>query len=430
METVRWRLGTKIAFRFAFVYFLLYTVDVPVQFLLVVPIEQVYAKYNALWQMAVPWVAQHVLHLKHDFTIFIINPVGGSQDTVFLYVRAFCYLLLAAAVTLVWSLLDRKRANYRRLHTWLMLYLRLVLAVTMITYGGVKVFPVQFPAPSLSRLLERYGDSLPMGLLWTFMGASPGYTYFAGAVELLGGILLLVPRLATLGALVAIGAIGNVLMLNLGYDVPVKLGSIHLLLMAGFIIAPDLRRLMDFFVLNRSVEAVSPRPLFRRKWLDVTAIALQIGFGLLFLGYRLHHSEQMATRAVESRKRVPLYGIWSVDEFKVDGKAEAPELTDQHPWQRLVVESSTDGMIEPVRGSDQYVFLHFDSQKKAFSMTKSGDPYWIAEFTYENPQPDLLVLTGNMGGHPISATLHKEDESKFLLKSRGFNWTQETALNR
>lgn len=59
-----------------------------------------------------------------------------------------------------------------------------------------------------------------------------------------------------------------------------------------------------------------------------------------------------------------------------------------------------------------------------------ADPNWLAEFTHENSQPDRLVLTGTIGGHPISMTLHKEDESKFLLKSRGFHWVQDFAVNR
>ena len=53
-----------------------------------------------------------------------------------------------------------------------------------------------------------------------------------------------------------------------------------------------------------------------------------------------------------------------------------------------------------------------------------------AEFAYENPQPDVLILTGKIGEQPVSAMLHKEDESNFLLNSRGFHWIQEFSVNR
>jgi uncharacterized membrane protein YphA (DoxX/SURF4 family) len=430
METARWHLGTKIAFRFAFIYFLLYTLYVPLHLFPIPPVPQISDKYYSLWNAIVPWVTNRLLHLQYDFSRGSLNTAAGSKDTMHAYIEALCYLVIAAVATIVWSLLDRNRPNYAPMHRWFMVYLRLVLAATMIPYGATKVFPWQFPAPSLSKLLETYGDSSPMGLLWTFMGASRSYSFFGGATELVAGMLLVIPRLATLGGLVCIGVMSNVLMLNLGYDVPVKLGSIHLLLMAGFVVAPDLRRLADFFVLNRRVEPAVARPLFRSKWLNRSAVALQVAFGVVLLSYNLYQSDRRAKQVVEFREQAPLYGIWSVDEFKVDGNAGATSLTEQPGWQRIVIESFADGMVKPVRGPEQHFLLHFDPQRKAFSMTTPADPGWIAEFTYENPQPDLLVLTGKMGGHPTSATLHKEDESKFLLKSRGFHWIQDLAVNR
>src|SRR5947199_1204250 len=105
----------------------------------------------------------------------------------------------------------------------------------MLSFGAYKVIKSQFPAPSLDRLLEPYGDSSPMGLLWTFMGASKAYTIFGGFAEMLGGALLTVRRTTLLGALVCIGVITNIVMLNFSYDVPVKLYSTHLLLMAIFL---------------------------------------------------------------------------------------------------------------------------------------------------------------------------------------------------
>ena len=430
METARWHLGTKIAFRFAFIYFLLYTLWLPFYLVPIPPLPQLYDKYKSLWDAIVPWVSNQVLHLQHDFSNDFLNTAGGSQDTTAAYIKVLCYLVIAAVATFIWSLLDGNRPNYGWMHKWFIVYLRLALACTMIPYGMAKIFPTQFPAPPLSRLLQTYGDSSPMGLLWTFMGASRTYSFFGGATEVLAGMLLVIPRLATLGALVCIGVMSNVLMLNLGYDVPVKLGSIHLLLMAGFVVAPDWRRLADFFALNRRVEPAVARPLFRSKWLNRSAIALQVAFGVVLLTFNLYHDDQRTKQVVEFRQNTPLYGIWSVDELKVDGNVGPPPLTNQAGWQRIVIESRTDGMVEPVRGPNQSLMLHFDALKKGFSMTSPADPGWLAEFTYENPRPDLLILTGKIGGHAASATLHKEDESEFFLKSRGFHWIQEVAVNR
>lgn len=50
-------------------------------------------------------------------------------------------------------------------------------------------------------------------MLWDYMGAAPGYETFTGAVEMLAGVLLLVPQTPTLGALIALGALANVFLL-------------------------------------------------------------------------------------------------------------------------------------------------------------------------------------------------------------------------
>src|SRR5262249_17022289 len=114
-----------------------------------------------------------------------------------------------------------------------------------------------------------YGDSSPMNLLWTFMGFSDGYNLFAGAGELLGGILLATRRTTLLGALVSLAVMTHVAVLNLCYDVPVKLLSLHLVAMALYLIVPDARRLAAFFLSNRPAPPADHPRLFPWRWLNV-----------------------------------------------------------------------------------------------------------------------------------------------------------------
>jgi hypothetical protein len=55
---------------------------------------------------------------------------------------------------------------------------------------------------------------------------SPAYESFTGTVELLGGVLLFFPRTTLLGALICLIGAGEVFVLNLTYDVPVKLSVV------------------------------------------------------------------------------------------------------------------------------------------------------------------------------------------------------------
>ena len=115
----------------------------------------------------------------------------------------------------------------------------------------------QFAQDSMPRdfqMTRTYGESSPMGLLWTFMAASPAYTFFAGLGETVGGLLLVFRRTATVGALIIFGVMVNVMMLNFCYDVPVKQYSFHLVLMALLIALPDFPRLANVLIWNRPTE--------------------------------------------------------------------------------------------------------------------------------------------------------------------------------
>src|SRR5204863_6312660 len=137
---------------------------------------------------------------------------------------------------------------------------------------------------------QTFGEASPMGLLWTFMGSSTSYTVFSGLAEVIGGLLLMARRTTLLGALVCIGVMVNVVMLNFSYDVPVKLYSSHLLAMAFFLLLPDLRRLTNVLVLNRPAEPAAPRPLLTEGALRRAAPFLVAVLAIAYTGYGLYGS--------------------------------------------------------------------------------------------------------------------------------------------
>jgi hypothetical protein len=106
------------------------------------------------WRALCPWVAVHIFHLHGAVTQY--HPTG-SGDTTLDYVLVFCFATIAAFVTVVWSLLDRRRPNYRTLYAWLRLLVRFTLAFTVLWYGFAKVYPLQFRPPFLFQLTETYG---------------------------------------------------------------------------------------------------------------------------------------------------------------------------------------------------------------------------------------------------------------------------------
>jgi uncharacterized membrane protein YphA (DoxX/SURF4 family) len=418
-EPAEWNLATRIGFRFAFLYFVLYNLPFPLD-----SIPLVATRYEGLWNKFVPWAGAHFLGLN-----ITVLP-NGSGDTTFNYVQVLLFLFLAILGTVAWSLLDRARADYEKLDQWLRLYLRVALGAILISYGSMKVIQAQMPPPPLSRLVEAYGDSSPMGLLWTFMGASRGYNAFAGGAEMLAGLLLFVPGLTALGALLAIAVMSNVFMLNMCYDVPVKLFSFHLLLMAVFLAIPDVRRLINLFVLRRKVQLSVAEPLFHRRWLNRGSLVAQFLFGLFVITaslYGAHLSQNYSAVTVGA----PLYGVWSVDEFTVDGKVEPPLPSEEQRWQRVIFDYPNRLTVQPMSGFRQRFVLNLEKPKQTFTLSKLDDPHWKADFHFQNTSPGTLALTGHADGHSVIATLRHVDAQKtFLLTSRGFHWINEYPFNR
>ena len=416
-----WSLATRIAFRFFFVYFALY--GFPYVISVLPGVDYLTQPYTALLYKLVPWIASHILHLSYPITIF----PNGSGDTSYNYVELFLFAALAVVCTVLWSILDRKRSNYSRLCRWLRLWVRVAVGASLLNYGAMKVMVDQMSSPSLATLIETYGDSSPMRLLWTLIGASPAYQVFCGASEMLAGILLFIPAVTTLGALISIGVLTNVFMLNMCYDVPVKIYSFHLLLMSIFLLAPDVPRLFNLFFRGRTIKVSDDSRLFQKKWLNRGAWALQVVLGLYLAVMGLHYFHQ---EKKEFAVKPPYYGIWSVDEYVMDGNPHPPLLTDNLRWRRVILPFRGVMAVQLMDASRRPFSLALDQDKKLLTLSKFQEKTWEGDFSYQETAPGSLELDGKLDGHHIHAKLHREEESKFLLVSRGFHWINEYPYNR
>ena len=419
-----WSLTRRIAFRFACAYALLFLFPSPLDSL---PMgEELFGELaGTMWEPLVRWVGNHVLHLGGD-----IEPsVTSSSDTTFAYVRLLCVFVVAVLATAVWSLVDRRRRHHEKAYDALRIYVRYTLAASMISYGLYKVIKVQFPFPSPTQLLLTYGESSPMGLLWRFMGYSTGYNVFSGSVEVLGGVLLLFRRTTTLGALVVLGAMANVVMLNFCYDVPVKVNSTHLLLMAAFLTLPDLRRLLQVFVLNRPTEPAALGKPFARRWMERARLPAK----LLFLGVALigggAQALQFALHDGDWAPRPPHFGAYEVETFVRDGDTLPPLLTDGTRWRAAAVDSHSVLMIIKMDSKRLGYMMKEDPEKKTFTHSGGlGTPEFV--LSYAEPDPEHLVLEGPLDGASLNVRLRKINPASFLLVNRSFHWINEFSYNR
>lgn len=406
----KWSLATRILFRFFACYWLLYSLPEGGRISIFTAVPwgyYIWQPYITMWHAIVPWVATHTFHVTGRAATYIRT---GSGDTTLQYIHALLFLLTAATATLIWSILDRRRPNYRNVHDWLRLMVRYTLAFTLFSYGFSKVYPLQFQPPQLFRLIEPYGEFSPMGVLWSFMGASLPYTIFSGFAEVTGGLLLLFRRTTTLGALVSFAVMTNIAALNYCYDVPVKLYSTHLALMAVFLLTPEIRRLTDVFVLNRPTAPSSfTGPHFQRRWMRITALV----FWVVFVGDQLFNHIYYGWRQYQNTyvtvKRPPLYGLYDVESGPKD-------------WHKVFVAFPTSFGVRMT--DDKVRFFAAEYGNNTVTLNKRD------HLTWTEPDKDHVSLDGEINGSKETIQLRRVDTSKFLLLNRGFHWINEMPLNR
>jgi uncharacterized membrane protein YphA (DoxX/SURF4 family) len=296
--------------------------------------------------------------------------------------------------------------------------------MTLIAYGAQKVWPVQMPPPHPHQLLGELGSYTRNQLLWVSVGASPGYERFTGSMEVLAGTLLFVPQLATLAALLAILVMTQVLALNVFYDVQVKLFSFHLLLMALFLLLPDLRRLRDF-LLNRATQAHEPSRLFRSARVAQIASGAQIVAGAIAVAAIVPFFHT-AAEALNDTSRVPYYGVWDVDDFSLDGLSHPPLVSDDARWQRLIFDEFGTASIQRMNGAVIIVGRQWDSGHGTMTLTYRGDarsstPAWKAVLHADSTSPDALQLQGQLNARPLSLRLRRST-MRFTLEPYETHW--------
>jgi uncharacterized membrane protein YphA (DoxX/SURF4 family) len=417
-EPVAWSLGTRIGFRFCVVYLGLFCLTfAQIIFVFVGVLARWLPDGAVIWQMVAlepitGWVGRTVLGVDT-----VLQPSTGSGDQAAIWVYVFCLLATAAIATAVWSVVDRRRRRYPRLATWFTVFLRLCLGGQMLFYGFAKLIPTQMPSPPLASLVEPFGNLSPMAVLWLQVGTSHPYEMALGAIEVVAGVLLFIPRTATLGALVSLAGTGQIFLLNMTYDVPVKILSFHLVLISALLLAPKARRLVDVLVLGRGVGPEERSALFDSQRRNRIATITQIALGAWVLIGGLALNLQAWTEYADGRPKPDLYGIWQVTDFSVDGRPQPPLSSDVTRWQRVIFDRP-----------EVVTYQLMNGELVDVPATQTGDTLALPDADgafVVNRSEDHLRLDGRLRDTHVTINLERQSLDDFTLRNRGFHWVQE-----
>lgn len=359
---------------------------------------------------------------------------GGDQLADYVWALGLAGLAAVSATIWVWFESAGTGAGSRSLSAGreavlaeaLRKVVRFSLAAVLLAHGTRTMLKVDIPPPSLARLSSPIGDSSPLALYRTFMGASRLYPAFTGGAEVLAGVLLWFRLTALLGALVALGLTGNAVLLAFSYGAPEKLASLHLLLMAAIVLAPAARRLRDGLLLGRATRPVAAPPSLHRSLGRPPARPSAVRVVALAAMAALSLGAAIAARRSTTAERQPaIYGVYGVEAFRRDGR-DVPLLPyDGARWRELVIASPAIVEVRRLDGSVRRYGARFGLGEVALSGA-AGD---AGVLTWATPAPDRLALQGTLDGQALRIGLRRVDTA-YPLTAIPFRWIIDQGLNR
>lgn len=425
VQNIRWALWQNILFRFFLIYILLQVL--PWWINIIPGLDFITKYYFQIINLLVQFANADLFHVKK----ILVHP-NGSGDTSYGWAEQWTFLFLALLGCIMWTLIDQKRTNYSKLNYWLSLVTRYYLALVAFTYGFFKILLLQMGFPSLSQLATPLGDFLPMRLSWMFIGYSPLYQIFSGFMECLVGLLLLFRRTTTLGVFVATGVFINVLMLNLSYDIPVKLFSMNLVLFCLFLVANEYDRIACFFILNKRASTCKLYHFsYSGKWMRMTRIILKFGFLIVIVMQFLDTGKEYKNYMNQKQVKPIKHGMYDVAVYAINKDTLPPLITDTLRWQDVVFDIGgigslkTDDTLFQQRYNRAYFVFVTDTISQTLIFRKSEqDNTPLLSLHYLLPDSSTILLWGKRQNDSLYVELKKSNRH-FQLAERQFHWLSE-----
>lgn len=375
-----------------------------------------------LSERLIKWFGDQVLQIQQAYTHQLIS------DSTGMYIHTLLLLLFAAIAAFVWHFFpSKKQPNDQKIAYWFRVFISYYLAFQLLHYGFNKVFKLQFYLPEPNILYSNVGDLGRDILYWSLMGVSYSYTVFAGILEVIPALLLLFSRTRLLGALIAFGVLVNVVMINISYDISVKILSSFLLWLSFLIIFPDLPKLYRFFILQKeTTEQQNWTPKFitsKQLWtyrILKTLVILLLLFDVLLPYYQAQNfNDDLQTRPF-------LHGAYDIHNFVVNQDTIPSSLTQFNRWKRFFVHREGYFIVENMLEEMQDFPLQLNTYQQEMTLKEELNGNELV-FKYEYSAIDsLLQLNGILQNDTIRIKAKQLDWRQLPLLDKKTNWTIDT----
>lgn len=411
-QTNQWTPAQQVLFRFLFIYFLLQ----------VIPLDWKYFAHA----FSIHWGS---LQFSDIFYIsrYTPQPLQSYHPDSWGLAKLADWgviALIALIGTIAWSLAVKKKVNYPVLYYWLCTLVRYRLAIGILAYGFIKLFPLQAPYPSISNLNTAYGEFTRWKLFAMSLGIVPGYESFLGLFEVIAGLLLLFRKTATFGGLIILLFTGNVLMSNLAYEGGEGVYSLYLITLALLVVSYDAARLYRLVALRKPTAATTVKPVLATAWQRnglLAAKSFLILFFVLVFGVKTYAAYKSGGYHYPKTKGLPgVAGLYDVSEFKLNGQEHPYSDTDSTRWQNVVFEKWATISIKTLKTKqlDSAVTeeVHPDDFKRDYELAGSGErSYYSYSISTANNQLHLANKNSHYQNDKLMLHFDRPDSTHIIL---------------
>jgi hypothetical protein len=375
---------------------------------------------DPIFEQFVLWTGTFIFRFQEPFIYQLTSDSTGA------FIHTFNLMILACFAAWIWGRIQ-PNFNYDKLSYAFYAYVRYYLALQLFLYGFNKIFKCQFFLPEPNTLYTRVGEVPKDLLFWSAMGSSYFYTVFGGVMEVLAGSLLLFRKTYLLGSLIAFGVLGNVLAINLGFNISVKLYASFFLFLSLTLIAPYLKSLYSFFIHQKFIKSELWFPAFstkKRRLFYSLIKTISIWF-LLFEAlvpyFKVNNFND------DLQKRPLFHGAYAVTSF-LKNEVPVPALTAfTKRWKRVFVHRRGYFIVQTMENKMQDYKFEYDLEAQQFYLEHS-ETLVEYQLKYTESATGDLQLRGNIEGQDIQVRLRQLDWRKSPLLKQEFNWTIDAIL--
>ena len=318
-----------------------------------------------------------------------IRNIDFSSDTIGLNILLVLLLIISFLLVLGLQLVKVKTTRIIPIFKLLSAY---YIAAVFLKYGFDKVFKRQFYLPEPNILYSNFGSLTKDTLFWSTMGTSHFYSVLTGVIEVIAGLLILFKRTRVAGFFLALVVAINILLINIGFDISVKLFTLFLLMVLLFNLYPFLKNTYALFIQHTQVKSSV------NKWLHVCVCAGIIGLILVpYISSRNFNDD--------NAERPFLHGAYQVEHFTINNDSLSKS---DFPYKRFFFHRNSYIIFQ--REDDSMVDYFFEINIGTKQMELRD---------YEN---NKIVITYNYDEKTGALQLTFANKSNWIIGSTALNW--------